>query len=316
MLVPHTRKPSKMSPANYAIFAKQVKNYMADDSSAEGRPDHLVAQQATLADAYIAIHDAVNAAKNDQLDASEKASDLLNDIKEKLRWFQITLPTLTPGDDSILTQFGLQKPIPTKKAEIRDMGDSVNEQWQEVRAQAIYDPIRAEGDELATFLTEHEAQEDIQISMAQEYSQRQEEREVARKEHHVIERAIFNWYRGLHQDPYDSWWTNTPWGTASGGGDETPTELTGSATEIGPGVWDLWCSKPEDVVDAKVEMQELPDGPVKIVTEHMTIEEGVFVPFRLRDIPPGSYRVFFTAYDESGAQWGDVVAVKFTVEPY
>ncbi len=106
------------------------------------------------------------------------------------------------------------------------------------------------------------------------------------------------------------------WGKSSGGGGGVPTEFTASVTKIGPGVWDFWCSKPADVVDAKVEMQALPDGPIKIVTEHMTIEEGVFVPFRARDLKPGDYKAFFTAYDSGGAQWGDVVAVEFTVEPY
>jgi len=187
-----------------------MKGFLADDISAEGRPEHMVAQQIALADAYIAVHDAVNAAKNKQLDASDKAEKALISIQEKLVWFKTTLPTLTPGDDSILIQFGLQKPLPDKKAEIRDLGDAVNERWQEVRAAALYAPIRVLGDELEPFLIEHETQEDIQIAMAQEYGQRQEEREVARREHHVIERAIFNWYRGLHPDPFVSWWTQTP----------------------------------------------------------------------------------------------------------
>jgi hypothetical protein len=104
-----------------------------------------------------------------------------------------------------------------------------------VRAEALYAPILVAGDELEPFLIEHETQEDIQIAMAQEYGQRQEEREVARREHHVIERAIFNWYRGLHPDSFASWWTQTPWGAASGGSGELleiPDAPTGFAVEL------------------------------------------------------------------------------------
>jgi hypothetical protein len=297
-----------MSPANYAIFVKQVKNFMADDSSADGRPDHMVAQQATLADAYIAIHDAVNSAKNDQIDASKKASDVLDEIEEKLRWFQLTLPTLTPGDDSILYQFGLQKSIPVKKAEIRDMGDSVNEQWQEVRGQALYAPIRAEGDKLADLLTEHETQEDIQIAMAQEYSQRQEEREVARREHHVIERAIFNWYRGLHQDPYESWWTNTPWGRAGGGGEEPPAlewpdwpgPVEASAEQIDEGLVRITYSGLNGGKTLRIDRLKQGDADYVLVTDGLPLDDPEEVmPFDDDHLDKKKYTYKLTPFDEA-----------------
>jgi len=103
-------------------------------------------------------------------------------------------------------------------------------------------------------------------------------------------------------------------GTPQGG--ETPTEFEAKVNKVGPGVYDFWCSKPDDVADAKIEIQKLPGGPIEILVEHMVIEEGVFLPFRMNGMTPMDYKAYFTAYDSEGAQVGDVVMVAFTVEPY
>jgi len=95
-----------------------------------------------------------------------------------------------------------------------------------------------------------------------------------------------------------------------------PTEFEAKVVKIGPGVYDFVCSKPEGVEDAKIEIQKLPDGPIEILVEHMVIEEGVFLPFRMNGMTPMDYKAYFTAYDSENAQVGDVVMVAFTVEPY
>jgi len=91
-----------------------------------------------------------------------------------------------------------------------------------------------------------------------------------------------------------------------------PVEFTATVTRVDVGEWDFWCSKPEGVEDAKIELLLLPDGPKIVLTEHMLVEEGKFVPQRQNGIGPGSYKAIFTALDGSGVQVGDVVAVEFT----
>jgi predicted translin family RNA/ssDNA-binding protein len=93
-----------------------------------------------------------------------------------------------------------------------------------------------------------------------------------------------------------------------------PVEFTATVTRVDVGEWDFWCSRPEGVEDAKIDLLMLPDGPMIVLIEQMLVEEGKFVQHRSSDIGPGSYKAIFTAFDASGVQWGDVVAVEFTEE--
>ncbi len=95
---------------------------------------------------------------------------------------------------------------------------------------------------------------------------------------------------------------------------EVPTEFTATVTRVDVGEWDFWCSRPEGVEDARIDLLMLPDGPMIVLIEQMLVEEGKFVQHRSSDIGPGSYKAIFTAFDASGVQWGDVVAVEFTEE--
>lgn len=97
-------------------------------------------------------------------------------------------------------------------------------------------------------------------------------------------------------------------------GEPPVTEFTATVTRVDVGEWDFWCSRPEGVEDAKIDLLMLPDGPMIVLIEQMLVEEGKFVQHRSSDIGPGSYKAIFTAFDASGAQVGDVVAVEFTEE--
>ena len=95
---------------------------------------------------------------------------------------------------------------------------------------------------------------------------------------------------------------------------EEPTEFYGTVTFVGEGAYDFWCSKPEGVENAKVELQVLPDGLVQFVTDIMLVEEGKFVPHRIFDMAVGDYRAYFTPLDADDNPVGDTVTVDFTVE--
>ena len=217
MAIQHVREPSKLSNDDYGEFCNVVKTFLADDASQPNRPTHMVPQQATLGNDFNIKLDAYNNARNGQDVATQNVENSIRALREKLRWMQIVLPTLTPGNDEILKGFGFDKPIPSVYAEMKNYADAVQKQWDIVKNEALYAPIKVQADELKSFIGAYELARDTQIALYQEAQQRQNEMDTARAAHHKIERAIFNWYRANYRNPQDEYWEQTPWGKAPGG---------------------------------------------------------------------------------------------------
>lgn len=220
MALQHTRKPSWMSDADYVSFTEDVEQFLADDRSLPDRPDHLIAQQAATGAAYRAVFTAMNAALGLRKAASETIKNTVKLLKKKLSWMKTVLPTLT--DESILLPFGLDKPVKEDYDEVKAMADAADVYWQTVSGDALYAPFADGCDELADLITTYESARATQVAADGEYSQRQNEKDLAREAHHEVERDIFTIYTGTYPDPYDDYWTQTPWGKASGG-EEEPT---------------------------------------------------------------------------------------------
>jgi hypothetical protein len=126
---------------------------------------------------------------------------------------------------------------------------------------------------------------------AGEYSQRQNEKDLAREAHHEVERDIFTIYTGTYPDPYDDYWTNTPWGKASGGGevpvpptpenwDDPPTGLT--LKEGPPGFANISATIHADADGAALYVAEGPIGSdVQPVMPPTPAEGQVPLPYNL-----------------------------------
>ena len=220
MAVPHTRRPNELSPDQYGIFCKNVKDFMGGAKSLPNRPEHLVASQLALADVYIAALDAMNLAKTAQIRATESLTNALTAVYEKLVWFQTVLPSLTLGDTSILIEFGLAGEMPKEDAKLRNLADEVWAYWLTVAADPLYAPMAVKAAGLGVLITAHEAAEDAQIAMIAEYAARQNAKDNARAAHHEVERAIFNWYRAEYPKGDEIYWEQTPWGKVPDGGAE------------------------------------------------------------------------------------------------
>jgi len=210
----HVRDPSRLDNSDYGEFCDWVKEFLGDDRSLPHRPEHMVAEQITLANNYNVKLDAYKSARDGQAVAKQNMDNALKALRQKLRWMQIILPTLTPGNDEILKGFGLHKPVPEKVADVKNYADAAWTHWQTVREEQLFAPLQSETDELGAFITAFETARESQVFYTAETAQRQNEMDTARAEHNTRERAIFTWYRGYYQDPQDDYWTQTPWGKA------------------------------------------------------------------------------------------------------
>jgi len=237
------------------------------------------------------------------------------------------LPQLFGGEEGVLAEFGLASPLSKDEDLMLIAARQCRDYWDSLCAPdppPEYEPIAFLMDTVAGAVTELE---DARLAAGAA----SHAKDVAQNTKDIAYRAaidkiseIFNWYRGLYVEPEDERWQATPFGATYGlpgePGEpeepEEPEEFYGMATFIAPGTWDLWCSRPSGVHNARLQLQILPDGPIETVTELMLIEEDVFLPHRLFDMAPGDYCAYFTPLDEAGTPAGDKVQVEFTVEAY
>ena len=210
----HVRDPSRLDNSDYGEFCDWIAEFLGDDRSLPHRPEHMVAEQITLADNYNVKLDAYKSARDGQAVAKQNMDNALKALRQKLRWMQIILPSLTPGNDEILKGFGLHRPVPDKVADVKNYADAAWTHWQTVREEQLFAPLQSETDELGAFITAFETARESQVFYTAETAQRQNEMDTAREAHNTLERAIFTWYRGYYQDPQDNYWEQTPWGKA------------------------------------------------------------------------------------------------------
>ena len=195
--------------------------FLADDRSLPNRPTHLVADIASKGLLFRQKLDAMNAALATRKTASNLIESSVKSMDTLIRWAKNILPTLT--DESILLPFGLDRDIPRDYAAIKDYADTVDVYWQTVKLEPLYAPVAARMDEFAVLIAAYETGRADQTTADGEYSQRQNEKDIARADYNDTERRAFNWYASYYTDGQDMYWEQTPWGKAYGeseGGEE------------------------------------------------------------------------------------------------
>ena len=252
MTIQHKREPYGYSDSDYVDFTQDVEQFLTDDRSLPDRPDHLIAQQAATGAAYRATFVAMNAALGLRKQASDTIENTVKLLKKKLNWMKTVLPTLS--DESILLSFGLDKSVPVAYSEIKAMADAADVYWQTVALYTLYVPFADGCNDLADLITIYDSARATQVAADGEYSQRQNEKDLAREAHHEVERDIFTIYTGTYPDPYDDYWTNTPWGKASGG-----------SSDEGGGEENAW---PNPLASLKAEINEL--GHISVSADAQT----------------------------------------------
>jgi len=240
-----------------------------------------------------------------------------------LRTLQGRIPLLPGVDESALADFGLGTKVVSDWDKLVAVASVCKAHWEDISSVvtppeylAVEATMEDMVDKVTEFLTKHAAYRaaigDKQNAIAYKNTCRDALLEC--------EREIFHWYDAAHPDGKDEWWRTTPWGMTGQASEpeepeepEEPTEFYGTVTFVGEGAYDFWCTKPEGVENAKIELQLLPDGLVEFVTDIILVEEGQFVPHRVFDMAVGDFRAYFTPLDADGNPVSDTVTVDFTI---
>ncbi|MCD6502515.1 hypothetical protein J7L01_07920 [bacterium] len=163
-------------------------------------------------------------------------------VYKRIRSLKLLLPTIFGGDETVLTEFGINEKVPSDKDDLFIMAKNCLDHWNELCDPAMppeYAPVAGFFTEYATEFADFEAAHEAHIDATREKEIAETLVDVKREACHVAERLIFSWFRGIHLNPEEKWWEDTPWGTSSGGGEEPGGELpelpaapTGFAVEL------------------------------------------------------------------------------------
>ena len=158
MSIQHARDPHLLTDHEYGEFTMSLEEFLGDDRSLPNRPAHLVADQIAKGLAYRDVLDAMDLSLATRKTSSDKMKFVVEDLRKKLRWMQVILPTLS--DASILLPFGLDRDVPVSYAAVKDMADTADAYWQTVALEVLYAPVVVGCNELAVLITGYEGERD------------------------------------------------------------------------------------------------------------------------------------------------------------
>ena len=251
-------------------------------------------------------------------------------VYKRIVMFKRLLPTLFDGDEAVLTEFSINEEIPIDRDELVIMAKNCLDHWNEITDPDVppeYTPVEAFFTEYATECADFEAAHDAHIDATREKEIAETLVDTKREACHKAERLIFTWFRGIHIDPGEKWWEDTPWGTASGGGEEPGGELP-EIPDKPEGVYANFMTEPViamlvgcgkygehtgfDVVRAVTPagVTETPTRPEELLATNIDV---INEPLLDTDIDPG-YRYWYWVRARNGdevGEWSEVVWVEY-----
>ena len=252
-----SREPQRFGNADYAKWFEQIIEFKGREEVAGTWPVHLDADldvlHAEMWDAWDDYDRLDNELHKTTYPAYDEAS---TPVLKRLQSFRELLPTLFGGDDAVLGEFGIAREIPRDKEDLFTMASGCIEHWNDLDDAGLppeYAPVE---DMFAEFTVEYDvfqAAYTAYIAKTRDVEEAQNLFLEKREACHDAERLVFHWYKGLHLDGEDQWWTATPWGTVSGGGgaeepgpeppenwDDEPTGFTVTKSPLGDSI-DINC---------------------------------------------------------------------------
>lgn len=216
-----SREPYFLDNADFLTFMNEIIDWVDAQISAGTYPTHLPADLDTLRDNYQNALTDYNSKRELYHDEATPQLKVASDaVYLRLRSFKNLLPTLFGGDKTVLAAFGIADALPIDRDDLFVVATSCQEHWDDITSSAVpaeYTPVEPYFIEFATEMTTFNAELGEFIDATRDAEDAQnlvlQEREACQKQ----ERLVFNWYRGLHLNPRDEWWTGTPWGASSGG---------------------------------------------------------------------------------------------------
>jgi len=213
-----TRYPERdLSHADYRTWIHNILDWMNDHSGDPDYPLHLTANFP----AKIALFDTALANYEDKRHLVEGKSKIYtNDyelVSGLLESIKIALPTVTP-DPPVLSEFGLEKPIPRDRDDLWLLAQNVVNHWHIVESDPKFAPMLSYFDDLEQKFADLTASRTDYYNIFNESQTAQNDVLNTRGDCNENERKIFTWYRSKHRKSTGEWWTETWWGTSDGGG--------------------------------------------------------------------------------------------------
>lgn len=319
-----TREPARLGHADYCKWFEQMIGFKEDRVADGTWPDHLDANFQVLFNNLWDAWDTYDRINNELKKTTYKAYDEASKpVYNRLVSLRELIPTLFEGDDSVLGEFGLARKVPRDKEDLFTMASGCLEHWDDLVDGGLpseYDPVEPMfalfADEYDAFQTAYTAY----IAKTRDVEEAQnlfiEKRELC----HHKERLIFHWFKGLHMDGEDEWWTATLWGTVSGGGGEPsvvypvfpePPE-TFTAEDKGGGMTEVVYGYVDGATHGLLERRKAGSAEPWIeVSDHLPMDKDNMLPYRELHVPPGEWEYRFTPMngDEHGTSVSATVVV-------
>jgi len=224
-----SRYPRELSDTDYdEWFTRWVAWFLAFPNTPEFANwlrSGLYALDAAFHDALVAV----GLAKIAQDNATELWNESVKNLRDLLVKLRISLPTLTPGDDSVLDTLNLRGEVPPRDADdLVHYAELVDEAWQPLSGDPAYAPFADRLNLIAPSLTDINDKRVVMGQAILAYSTACDVKTAAREECNTRERAVFNFFRGEDKPP--EFWTSSPYGLPGGG--------EGGGEEPGPESWE------------------------------------------------------------------------------
>ncbi|RKZ33290.1 hypothetical protein DRQ33_04480, partial [bacterium] len=210
-----TRYPSTLTDENYdEWFTRWVAWFLAFPDTPEFG-NWLRADIQAFDDDYHAKRIAAMEAEDAQEAASAAWRTAVKALRERLIKLRISLPTLTPGDDSVLDTLKLRDEVPDDTDKLLDYAEIADNAWQPLSGDPQYAPFAPRLNEIAPLKADVDTKRVVMGQAILAYSTATDEKTAARDVCHTRERAVFNFFRG--EGKPDEFWTSSVYGLGTGG---------------------------------------------------------------------------------------------------
>lgn len=290
-----TRYPRNLGIDDFISFIRVLLLWLA---SQVGDPDY----RAVLVDGLQAKFDALEAKmllyKQLKIHVPE-INKLYNNSAKALRNGLVMLRGIMPSfyeDPDVLGLFGLANPIPSDLDELYSTGRVCFDKWADVSADPEYAPVVPDFEDVLVLFNDFVTKRDEYEAKSLLRQQLQNDMLELRDEIEEQEREIFHYYSAKHPDENAEWWTDTPWGTSSGGGSEKLPAVSGFGMEfLDPNLHLYW----EAVSGADGYKLMMGNNPIILTT---TIYTGPDTEFTFD--PPGGH-LYFKVWAMKGDELGE-----------
>ena len=251
---------------------------------------------------------AAKVAKNAQEAATNAWNTAVTALRELLIKLRISLPTLTPGDDSVLDTLVLRGEVPPTDVDtLLDYAELVDKAWQPLALEPLYAPFAGRLNLIAPNIADVQAKRIVMGQAILGYSTTTDAKTAAREVCNTRERAVFNFFRGEGKD--STFWTSSPYGMPGGGedGGEEPENwddiLTGFTVKEGP------------PGDANVSVNLHPDADgIRIYVAEGPLGDDNQPEMPLEPVEPQVPQPYFLPISAGVRSWIWICAVKDGVE--